>query len=270
MRPAAQRWAEALDSWAIPQEILDAAPESPWGHPPSLFKRHPGHGDTDTPSLRRALEALDDGDTVLDVGVGAGASSLPVAPPAARIVGVDASADMLQAFSEEADAAGVQHLEVHGTWSEVAPRVEIADVVVCHHVFYNVRGLAPFVEALTDHARKRVVVELTDTHPQSALNDLWLHFHNLKRPSGPTATDAAAVVEELGFDPHIEMWERQPRWGASERADVVAFVRKRLCLSADRDEEIDRLLGPRPVLSPLGLATMWWPGRALNAPRSDF
>jgi hypothetical protein len=143
-------------------------------------------------------------------------------------------------------------------------------VVVCHHVFYNVRGLAPFVEALTDHARKRVVVELTDTHPQSALNDLWLHFHNLTRPSGPTATDAAAVVEELGFDPHIEMWERQPRWGASERADVVAFVRKRLCLSADRDEEIDRLLGPRPVLSPLGLATMWWPGRALNAPRSDF
>jgi hypothetical protein len=261
MIASAQRWSEALDAWAIPQEILDAAPESPWGHPPALFKHDPG-AHTDTPSLRRAREALDDGDTVLDVGVGAGASSLPVAPPAARIIGVDTSADMLRAFAEEADATRVQHLEVHGTWPDVAPRVEIADVVVCHHVFYNVRDLAPFTEALTDHARKRVVVELTDTHPQSALNDLWLHFHKLERPSVPIAKDAAAVVEELGIDPHIEMWDRPPRWGASEREDVVAFVRKRLCLSADRDEEIDRLLGPRPVLSPLGVATMWWPGRA--------
>jgi hypothetical protein len=262
MKPADRHWADALDSWAIPQNILDAAPESPWGHPPSLFKRDPSHDHGDTPSRRRALEALDDGDAILDVGVGAGASSLPLAPPAARIVGIDSSADMLRAFAEEADAAGVQHLEVHGSWPEVAPRVETADVVVCHHVFYNVRDLAPFIDALTDHARKRVVVELTDTHPQSALNELWLHFHNLERPSEPTAKDAAAVVEEMGLDPHIEMWDRPPRWGAADRSDVVAFVRKRLCLSADRDEEIDRLLGPRPVISPLGLATMWWPGRA--------
>jgi hypothetical protein len=41
----------------------------------------------------------------------------------------------------------------------------------------------------------------------------------------------------MGLDPHIEMWNRPPRWGGRERADVVAFVRNRLCLRADRDEE---------------------------------
>jgi hypothetical protein len=81
----------------------------------------------------------------------------------------------------------------------------------------------------------------------------------------PTAKDTAAVVEEMGLDPHIEMWNRPPRWGGRERADVVAFVRNRLCLRADRDEETamrrSTVFGPRPVLSPLGLATMWWPAR---------
>jgi precorrin-6B methylase 2 len=261
MNRAAEKWAAALDSWAIPQPILDAAPESPWGHPPSLFKRDHGHN-AETPSRRRALDALEDGDAVLDVGVGAGASSLPLAPPAARIVGVDSSSDMLHAFAREAETAGVQHIEVHGSWPEVAPRVDLADVAVCHHVFYNVRELDPFIEALTRHARKRIVVELTEIHPQSALNDLWRHFHGLERPSEPTAKDAAAVLEEMGIDPHLELWARRPHWGPAERADVVAFVRKRLCLGPDRDAEIDRLLGPRPVLSPLGLATMWWPGEA--------
>jgi hypothetical protein len=29
--PAAQRWSEALATWAIPEEILAAAPQSPYG-----------------------------------------------------------------------------------------------------------------------------------------------------------------------------------------------------------------------------------------------
>ena len=34
---AATTWREALASWAIPQPILDAAPEPPWGFPVELF-----------------------------------------------------------------------------------------------------------------------------------------------------------------------------------------------------------------------------------------
>ena len=34
----AQLWRENLETWAIPQEILDQAPESPWIHPPVLFQ----------------------------------------------------------------------------------------------------------------------------------------------------------------------------------------------------------------------------------------
>ena len=39
MSDAARRWRDDLDSWAIPPEILAAAPESPWACPPGLFGR---------------------------------------------------------------------------------------------------------------------------------------------------------------------------------------------------------------------------------------
>ncbi len=34
---AAARWADALEQWAIPQHIVDAAPEGPWRFPPVVF-----------------------------------------------------------------------------------------------------------------------------------------------------------------------------------------------------------------------------------------
>ena len=35
MTAAARRWADQLAAWAIPDEILATAPESPWSLPPS-------------------------------------------------------------------------------------------------------------------------------------------------------------------------------------------------------------------------------------------
>jgi hypothetical protein len=78
---AATRWAAALAAWAIPESILDAAPVSPWSLSPDVLReRTREFVDRDTPSRARALEALPPGGTVLDVGVGAGAGSLPLAP----------------------------------------------------------------------------------------------------------------------------------------------------------------------------------------------
>src|ERR671927_27146 len=79
----------------------------------------------------------------------------------------------------------VELFQVRGNWPDVAEQTDDADVVVCHHVFYNVPDLVPFAQALTRHARRRVVVELTDQHPLVATRDLWLHFHGIDRPSGP-------------------------------------------------------------------------------------
>jgi SAM-dependent methyltransferase len=270
MSDAARRWRADLDSWAIPPEILAAAPETPWACPPGLFGRAAadavaaGGARTEdgqmTPSVLRAREALPEGGSILDVGAGGGAASLPLCPPGAVVTAVDQSPKMLGVFAGLADQRGIGHREVEGLWPAVAGEVGPADVVVCHHVLYNVGDLVPFLVALTDHARHRVVVEITADHPQASLNELWAHFHGTARPTRPTAEDAVAVARDLGYDVGIEPYEAPPRWNHDhDRAELVAFTRRRLCLPADRDPEVAALLPPH---GPRSQVTLWWDGSA--------
>ena len=251
MSVALDRWEAALRARAIPQRILDAAPESPWGFPSESFRRRAATAvaaTEETVTTRRAAERLPEEGTVLDVGVGGGATSLPLAARAVRIVGVDEQADMLEAFTRAARAAGVEPLTVLGRWPDVADGVAGADVVVSGHTAYNVADLGPFARALDTHARKRVVLELTDRHPLGWMQDLWRRFHGITIANEPGADLATEALAELGFSTHREDREvaDDPSAGGFERRDAaVAFVRRRLCLTPDRDAEVAEALGDR-------------------------
>jgi hypothetical protein len=188
------------------------------------------------------------------VGCGGGAAGLALAPPAGLVVGVDQGADLLADFTASAAQRSVVHRAVQGTWPDVADTVDAADVVVCHHVLYNVADLPPFVAALTSHARRRVVVELTATHPLTSSRDLWQHFHGIDRPTGPTAGLAVDVLRECGIEPEAESWQRPPR--DVPREAYVELNRRRLCLPASADAEIDRVMGP--TTWPRDVVTLWW------------
>ncbi|MCU0261886.1 MAG: methyltransferase domain-containing protein [Ilumatobacteraceae bacterium] len=259
--PAALRWAERLGEWAVPQHILDQAPVPPWAHDVATFTVDESL-DRDTTSARWAREVLPpSGGTVLDVGCGGGRSSLALVPPATELIGVDQSEAMLQAFVEACARAGVARRTVQGRWPDVAPDTPVADVVVCHHVFYNVADLVPFVLALTDHARLAVVVELPPRHPQSALNDAWRHFWGVERPDGPTDADAVAVLREIGLDPEATRSPRGPlARSVSDPAAAVASARRRLCLTPDRDDELAAYLAEHPLVWMSEVTTLRWAG----------
>lgn len=235
---AAERWRDELAAWAIDPEILAAAPESPYTLSPAQFRAadRGAYDAGDVPARERAKEALRGGGTVLDVGCGAGAAALALVPPASGLTGVDEQPDMLAAFAAAAAERGIGVRTVQGRWPDVAGEVGEADVVVCHHVLYNVSEIEPFVLALHAHARRRVVLELTATHPWAPVGPLWQRAHGQPRPAGPTAELAAQVLRELGIDPHVERFERPAR--SRPWPEEVASMRRRLCLPAERDDEV--------------------------------
>ena len=260
MSAAAERWAEQLAGWAIPEHIMAQAPESPWWFSPAIFTAHVEPG-PDTPSRRRAREALPDGGSVLDVGCGGGRAGLALVPPAGRVVGFDQGADLLAAFTARAGEMGLDHEAVQGSWPDDALSVGPADVVVCHHVAYNVPRLGAFAAELTAHARNRVVMELTGRHPRERLNFLWRHFWDVDRPTGPTADDAVAVLVEAGIRPEVEIETTAGSAPAPPPEHRVASVRRYLCLPAERDPEVGALLAGRPEPDSQ-VVTLWWPGGA--------
>lgn len=217
---------------------------------------------TRTPAQRLALEALPDGGSVLDVGCGAGAGSLPLAPPAGLIIGVDEGENLLRAFGKRARERGVEHVEMLGRWPEIADRVAPADVVVCHNVFFNVPDLHEFATRLTDHAHRRVVVVSTFEHPLGWLRPLWQELHDWAPPSAPTIDEAVAVLEELGYDVGIERWTDTSLAGRVDADDLVVSTRKRLCLPPHRDGDVRAALDAHPPPGERELVALWWDGTA--------
>lgn len=268
MTQAGQRWKEQLESWAIPRHILDQAEVAPWAHDPATFAVDDTI-DPSNPIHEWAREMLPpNGGSVFDVGCGGGRSSIPLVPRASWIVAVDESPAMLARFAQAAEEVGVRHTEIQGRFPDIVRDAEMAgrpidpcDVVVCHHVLFNVADLEPFVIGLTAMARLGVVVVIPPRHPLSSWNPAWKHFWDLDRPDGPTADDAVSVIRALGFDPEIAV---VPRPALARQADdprsLAIAARRRLCLSADREEEIVAWLEENPPEFMREVVVLRWPG----------
>ena len=256
------RWRQAIAGLEVPEHIRARAEEPEWTLEPERFRWRPDEDAKQPirPSRRRALEAVPAGGSVLDVGVGGGASSLGLVPRVGLIVGVDPLPEMLELFQASARASGVDAKGVLGDWPDVADQVEPVDVAVSHHAVYRVVEVEDFVLALTASARNRVVLELSEFSPLTALNPLWKALHGIDRPDFAAAEEAHALLVELGLKVEREDMVLAPRL-PEVTPELVAFVRRRVYASADRDPEIEDLLRAREPREQR-VTALWWPGEA--------
>lgn len=274
----AEHWREQLQRWAIPDHILRAAPANPHSFSVTLFSALADDAVRQPRSRthERAAERLPDGGSVLDVGCGGGAGSLPLAPPAGQLIGVDQSAGMLEVFAQGARQRGAEVTTVEGTWPDVAAATPVADVVVCLNVIYNVADLTPFTQALTTHARARVILEFPTRHPLAWLAPYWQRIHDIERPHGPTSDDALEVLAAAELDVHHERWLRPHGLRDATPDDQVDFIRKRLAVGPERDAELRALIQQFGLPSEREVLTVWWdtvaedgaPTRARSAHRA--
>ncbi len=249
------KWKKDLESWAIPQEIIDQAEESPWIHPPVLFQIPDTI--TETVSHQKAKEALPENGSVLDIGCGGGIAAFALAEKAKHVIGVDHQAEMLIMFSENAKKRGLKS-EVHeGFWPAIADEVKSADVVTCHHVVYNVQEIVPFLKALDNHAKKRVVIEMPIHHPLANMDKAWKYFWSLERPKDPSPADLIEVLKEIGINAQVQYWPGTVRQ-ESNIDQAAEFMRIRLCLPKSREVEVKEFLTNQPRAEERDLATIWW------------
>lgn len=138
----------------------DGDPErDPWAGRADRFAAYSGRLPAGDPLFPRLRAALHPDDTVLDIGAGAGRYALPLAQLARRVIAVEPSPALRRHLAARVAAEGAENVEVvTGAWPavETAP----ADLVLCAHVVYGVREIAPFLRRLDRAARRLCLVAI--------------------------------------------------------------------------------------------------------------
>ena len=265
---AADSWRQQLEDWKIPDALLAAVEESPYGWSQKLWKRRAARAvelDRSSPTLDLVRD-LADGGSVLDVGAGTGRASLPLVRDGYRVTMVEPNQAMRAGLAEL--KAEYEFEVVEGRWPAVAGEVEPHAVALSAHVVYDVAEVAPFLEALDQTSTRGVVLEMTPAHPWVNLGPLYRELHGLDRPLGPTVDDLAAVVREaVGTEPVIHRWSRPTDMVFDTVEEAIEFTAQRLVLPRGRWPELEERLLPRLTgraghwqIEPTEreLCTLWW------------
>ncbi|MGI8518740.1 MAG: class I SAM-dependent methyltransferase [Acidimicrobiia bacterium] len=265
---AAARWRRQLEAWALPAYLLAAVDDSPYRWTKQVWQRKGQRGlaaDSGTPTTAIVKDLAGDAGSVLDIGAGTGRSSFPLVLRGHPVTMVEPNPTMLSALRELVADQAVEI--VVGRWPNVAGKIQTHQVVMSAHVVYDVADVVPFLRAMDDKAAAGVVIEMTSDHPWAHLRELYLEFHQLERPAGPTTEDLVSVVAALGREPELERWSRRSDMVYESTDEIVEITARRLVLPPARWPELAERLAPRIVggpgdyqLGPLEreITTLWW------------
>ncbi len=163
-------------------------------------------------------------DTVLDVGAGAGRLAIPLAERSKHVNAVEPSEAMQARLVDQVEDWGLSNLSiVASTWEEA--EVEMADVVVCAHVVYTVRDIAPFLRKLTASSKRDVFAIVFEEPAMANYFQLWKLVYDEERIALPSLHELKDVLGEMQIEFDAEPL---PEWQSRPFADMEAAYEESL------------------------------------------
>ena len=196
------------------------------------------------PQLAAALRLVEAADDVVEVGGGAGRIGLPLALKAQSLRNVEPSAGMREQFGIAVREHGIRNAEVIPSFWPLPEPLQ-ADVALTVDVTYFISDIAPFLRALHETARRRVMI-LTWTVPPPNVNAALFEaaFGEAEAPS-PGWQELLAVLWECGIVPDMQVFAQPFEWPEvlpTDDAEAVQFAMQELALG-DHPQAAQRLRG---------------------------
>lgn len=195
--------AGAIAAWAA---LVDADAEQV----PRLREPEPAHdhyaptagrfrpGGLPAAELPLLLALAEPSDVWLDIGAGGGRFAVPLAERVARVIAVEPSDAMRETLAEAAAEAGRRNIEVHDARWPAAGWGEDADVSLAAHSLYDIRELAPFLDAMEAHTRRLCVAVFRQFGRGTHLARLFEAVHGEAMHTLPALREFIAILGARG------------------------------------------------------------------------
>ena len=273
METAIARWQAIIDARAKQMDAAYAAlgrtSAGYWDRRARRYHESTKNTVVNDPFFDRLCSVITPQTSVLDVGAGSGRFALALAPLAKQVIAVEPNAAMLDYLRHDAQTSHFTNISYsQNTWQD-APDDLQADIVICSHVLYPIRDIAPFLAKLQQAARQACYIYMRATPIDALTAPLWQHFHGDERCYPPGYIHALDVLYEMGVYANVEIVSLPPSLrypslevAGEELAEQLILpddekTREELrTLLADWLVERDGMLVPPP--KEMVCAIIWW------------
>jgi ubiquinone/menaquinone biosynthesis C-methylase UbiE len=217
---------EPLDASAVKDVVFRH-----WGGRAATYDEAPNHAlhnDAQRAAWTERLQTWTGSEPldVLDVGCGTGFLALQCATLGHRVVGMDATAEMLRQARSKADAAGL-HVDLRRGDAEAVPFEDARfDLVVERHVVWTLpepnRALVDWHRVLRPGGRLILIEGNWGSEPRGEYQAI---VHALPLHGGRPAAELVTLVTDAGFvDVRVEPLEDPDLWGGEGHGERYAIL----------------------------------------------
>lgn len=176
------------------------------------------------------------GDIWLDIGAGGGRFAIPLSRRVARVIAVEPSESMRGTLATAAAEAGRSNIEVHGRRWPASDWTAPADVSLAAHSLYDIREIAPFLDAMEQHTRRLCIAVFADQPRGAHLARLFEAVHGEPLATLPALREFIALLSARGRRFDVATVAAGPE-AAVSRDEAAALARRLLWLAPGSAKE---------------------------------
>lgn len=248
MESSVERWQAIIDARARQMDAayarLGRTSADFWDRRAQNFHRATKDRVLSDPFYQCVLKVVSPSTTVLDVGAGTGRFSLEFARLARHVIAVEPNAAMLDYLRRDAQEQALTNITYIQTAWQDAPHDLQADIVICSHVLYPIRDIAPFLAKLDQAATQTCYIYMRATPMDVLTAPIWKHFHGEDRCLPTGYIHALDILYEMGIYANVEIVRQPPTLRFPSLDQAVEEELEQLILPDDQRtrDELRRLL----------------------------
>ena len=207
--------------------------------------------------------------TVIDIGAGTGALTIPIAKIAKSVTAVEPSAKMIDYLERNAKAEELSNIIcVKKFWDDVAPfeELEAHDVLISSHSLL-MKDMKAALEKMDLLAKKRVYLITSANRNGGYYNELWKRLYEEEYKSSPGYVCLYNILYDMGIYANVEISEVEYKQPFSSCEEAVNLWTQNLRASSSEAKEVVREFISENIVVEDGYAllkdrtkwaTIWW------------
>ena len=164
-----------------------------------------GHDAYRSPVVERLDKYIDTTTTVLDIGAGTGALTLPLAKKVKKVVSIEPSAGMLDYLKNAASKENIENIEfINNTWEDANISGQY-DIIVCSHALYFITDMKKSLQRMIDMTGKYLFLMIGIHESNDRYGGIWKIIKGTPYKPGPDYINIYNLLREMGWYPEVQI-----------------------------------------------------------------